>query len=56
MLPATPATIQDLARLTAEQWNAVLAAEPRQAMAWMRAAARIHAIACLLYTSDAADE
>ena len=41
MLPATPASTKDLAQLTAAQWNAVLAAEPRQAMAWMRAAARL---------------
>jgi len=41
MLPPPPATSQDLAQLTAQQWKEVLAAEPRQAMAWMRTAARL---------------
>ncbi|MEP6791471.1 MAG: tetratricopeptide repeat protein [Ramlibacter sp.] len=41
MLPTPPANRQDLAHLTAEQWKGVLAGEPRQAMAWMRAAARL---------------
>lgn len=35
------ATAQDLARLTPDQWKAAASAEPRQAMAWMRSAARL---------------
>ena len=38
---APVSTAQDLARLTPDQWHAAVNAEPRQAMAWMRTAARL---------------
>jgi len=40
-LPAPPADAGDLAAISVEQWQAVLAAEPRAAAAWMQAAAQL---------------
>lgn len=40
-LPAAPTQAEDLAALTVAQWQAVLAADPRDAAPWFEAAARL---------------
>ncbi len=40
-LPAPPANADQLAAITVEQWKRVLAAEPKAASTWVRAAARL---------------
>jgi TPR repeat protein len=40
-LPEIPTSLQDLARVTAAQWSAVLVAEPGLAASWMSVAARL---------------